>query len=158
VEKKSDQNYLKRELDDEAQVEKDIEKLSKEERISKLQVKDFMKTDLVTVGPDSTIEETINLLKEKSLSGIPVVDKTGKIIGMVSDYDLLLQAGHSPNDAKIKYSKNLFTVHSDATLKEILITFYKFKLRRIPVCDAFQKLLGMVTRKDVLFALMKEKD
>ncbi|TDJ05164.1 MAG: CBS domain-containing protein [Deltaproteobacteria bacterium] len=72
-----------------------------------MQVKDFMQTDLITVGPDSTIEETINLLKDKSLSGVPVVDKTNKIIGMVSDYDLLLQAGHSANNQKIKYSTNL---------------------------------------------------
>ena len=158
MEKKSDLNYLKRELDNEFQVEEDIEKLSQEDRISKLQVKDFMQTDLITVGPDSTIEETINLLKDKSLSGVPVVDKTNKIIGMVSDYDLLLQAGHSANNQKIKYSTKLFTVHSDATLKDILIAFYKFKLRRIPVCDAFQNLLGMVTRKDVLFTLIKKKD
>ncbi|TDJ05165.1 MAG: hypothetical protein E2O68_06910 [Deltaproteobacteria bacterium] len=40
----------------------------------------------------------------------------------------------------------------------MLIAFYKFKLRRIPVCDAFQNLLGMVTRKDVLFTLIKKKD
>ena len=158
MEKKSDLNYLKRKLDDESQVEKDIEKLSSEDNISKLQVKDFMQTDITTVGPESTIGETIKILKNKSLSGIPVVDKANKIIGIVTDYDLLLQAGRYPNGTKIKYSTNLFTVHSDATLKDILIAFYKYKLRRIPVCDAFQKLLGVVTRKDILYTLLEKED
>lgn len=156
MEKKSDLNYLKRQLDE--SVEKGIEKLSQDEKIAEIQVKDFMQTDLITLTPEATIDEAIEVLKSKSLSGIPVVDKTHKIIGIVTDYDLLIQAGHYPGNHKIKYSTKLFTVHSDTTLKEILITFYKYKLRRVPVCDAFQKLLGMVSRKDVLFILQDKKD
>ena len=158
MDKKSDLNYLKRKLDDESQLEKDIESLSKDESISKLQVKDFMKTDLITADPNSTIGEAIELLKSNSLSGIPVVDQNNKIIGIITDYDLLIQAAHNSSDQKIKYSDKLFTVHSDATLKDVLVAFYKYKLRRIPVCDAFQKLLGIVTRKDVLYAMVDKKD
>jgi acetoin utilization protein AcuB len=56
--------------------------------VSKIRVRDIMTEDPVTVAPDLTVEETAELLLEKKISGVPVVDAAGRIVGVITQTDL----------------------------------------------------------------------
>ena len=89
-------------------------------------------------------------MKSKRDSGLPVVSTEGILEGIISEYDLLIQAGSRSLDELIKYTGKVITVYPEMLLKDLLILFYKNKLKRIPVISSKGKLLGMVSRIDLL--------
>lgn len=54
-------------------------------------VTDFMSRDVITVNPETAIKEVIQILADRHLGGLPVVDKAGKLVGVISETDLLWQ-------------------------------------------------------------------
>ncbi len=133
------------------------QKLAKEKIVSKLKAKDFMTEKIATATPDSTIRETLYTMKENKSAGLPVVEKSGKIVGIISDYDILLQIAQKNLDEKINFKKDLISLTAESSIKEILVTFVRYKLKRIPIVDAFQKLIGMINREDFIFKLLETK-
>ncbi|MFI5390967.1 MAG: HPP family protein [Bacteriovoracales bacterium] len=137
--------------------EKAINKLTKEKVVSKLKAKDFMDTKTVSIGPDVTIKEALLLMKENQTDGIPVTEKSGRVVGIISDYDILLQIAQKNIDEKISFKKDLISLTAESSIKDILVTFVRYKLKRIPIVDAFQKLVGMINRRDFIFKLLETK-
>jgi IMP dehydrogenase len=137
--------------------EKAINKLTKEKVVSKLKAKDFMDTKTFSIGPDVTIKEALLLMKENQTDGIPVTEKSGKVVGIISDYDILLQIAQKNIDEKITFKKDLISLTAESSIKDILVTFVRYKLKRIPIVDAFQKLVGMINRRDFIFKLLETK-
>jgi IMP dehydrogenase len=133
------------------------QKLTKEKVVSKLKAKDFMDVKTVSVGPDVTIKEALLLMKENQIDGIPVTEKGGRVVGIISDYDILLQIAQKNIDEKISFKKDLISLTAESSIKDILVTFVRYKLKRIPVVDAFQKLVGMINRRDFIFKLLETK-
>lgn len=140
-----------------------------------------METDLITVKPETTIEELAKLLIEKRISGVPVVDDSGKLIGIVTEGDLLhkqtspktpgvnlvlgglayMKEYQQYNDDLKKLSAltaaeimttTLAIVHEDTTVKEIASTMVNKNINRVPVVTD-GKLVGLVSRADVLKTL-----
>src|SRR5660397_275617 len=56
-----------------------------------LKVRDIMQVEVVTIGPEASVRELSVLLGEKGVSGVPVVDGQGKVVGVVSEGDVILQ-------------------------------------------------------------------
>ena len=120
-----------------------------------LSVKDFMKRDLVTFTPETNVLAAIRVLLEKKISGAPVIDEKGWVVGMLSEYDCLqpnLQSSYH-NDVgtlvKDYMSKDVTTIKSHLSLTEAAQIFIDKGLRRLPVVEN-KKLIGQISRRDVL--------
>jgi predicted transcriptional regulator len=118
--------------------------------LANIPVSQFMNTDYVKLKADYTIKGTIETFRNHHISGAPVVDYQNKIIGVVSEYDLLLQAASDHLSDPIHYQSKIIAVHPETTLKEVLIILYKQKLKWMPVINKENFVQGVVFRIDVL--------
>jgi CBS domain-containing protein len=93
------------------------------------------------------------------ITGLPVVDAKGKMIGILSEYDIIARVGKEKkidsslfkND--IVYSTQVESVNEDTSLQEILDRFIQLKCRRLPVLDRDGRLAGIISRRDVMKVL-----
>ena len=151
-----------------------------------MKAKDLMIPIQDYLKPDNTLKEAANLLRvakkgeEKvGVKGLPVLDKAGKLVGMLSMTDIL-KAVHpsymdlmnlsnftwdgmveslakSVADKKVEtvMSKDVFTVKEDDPLMECVDLMIKNNIRRLPVTDGTGKVIGMIYERDVFFAIVK---
>lgn len=68
---------------------KPVEMVEEKPETTTLKVKDFMVPDVISIKPDATVKELLNLLTQHHISGVPVVDNQNKIVGMASDGDII---------------------------------------------------------------------
>jgi len=123
-------------------------------------IRDFMTSNLVTFSPDMDITDAIHLLLEKGISGAPVVDKRGNIIGMLSERDCIkvaLSAGYySQRGGKVAefMKREVKTVDANASLLDVARMFLEAPFKRYPVMRD-NLLVGQISRSDILRALEK---
>jgi len=123
-------------------------------------IRDFMTSNLFTFSPDLDITDAIHLLLEKGISGAPVVDKRGNIIGMLSERDCIkvaLSAGYySQRGGKVAefMSREVKTVDVNASLLDVARMFLEAPFKRYPVMRD-NLLVGQISRSDILKALEK---
>ena len=114
--------------------------------------RDVMTTNVITINGDATIEQAIALLLEFRISGTPVIDDQQRLVGIISEYQLL-EAVYTPEIKKQRVqesmTKDVMTVGEDATLSEMANLFILHRIRRIPVVRD-DKVVGIVTRGDLL--------
>jgi len=122
----------------------------------KTTAKDIMSTDLIQATEETTIEEALKILINYRITGLPVVDGSGKMTGVVSEYDLLNQISQSKKmDSKvfnecIHFSKKVDSIPESTPLSTIMKEFIDTKYRRLPVVDSDGKLVGIITRRDLM--------
>jgi CBS domain-containing protein len=138
----------------------------------------IMTRNVITIGPDISIVEAAKLMLNDHLSGLPVIDKGGKLIGIVSEGDFLrrseigtqrkrprwLQFFLGPNRAATEFvhasgrkveevmTRNPLVVSEDTTLEEIVRLMEKNRVKRLPVMRN-DRLVGIVTRANLLQAV-----
>ena len=123
-------------------------------RVSEALVYSFMSKNPVSIVEGTKIHNAIQALSAHSVGSAPVVNKQGKIIGVISEHDLLIQTATRDVIEPIEFKKTIITVTPETTLKEALILLYKNKVRRVPVVMKDQTVCGVVTRMDVLLKLI----
>jgi acetoin utilization protein AcuB len=130
-------------------------------------VKYWMKTDVVTVDVNASMQEAISLMRNHHVSILPVMKKD-KLVGIVTDRDLKRASAsdatlldvHELNYllAKVKIgdimSKNPVTVPPDYTLEESALVMLKNGISGVPVLDAGGKIVGVITKMDLFRALI----
>lgn len=127
---------------------KDITRV--EELAYDLKVGEVMTTNVITVNPDSKMADFLDLLRQKRISGVPVMD--GDVLaGIVSLEDLIRAMCNQEIDAPVSnyMSKNVITIHNYDPVVKVIETFADSKLGRLPVIDQQGKLVGMITKGDV---------
>lgn len=120
----------------------------------------YMATDEVTLTPDQTITEAINILLENKVTGAPVLDKNRKIVGMITEKDclrlLIDSAYHNmPLDDKtvsVYMSPVVKTVTTDHDLLDVANEFLTTNYRKFPVVYK-GTLVGQISRRDILRAI-----
>ena len=119
--------------------------------------KDIMSSSLLVAQDKMTVEEALKLLVNNKVTGLPVVDKNGKMVGVLSEYDIIETVAKdkkmvSNTDLKktIKYTKSVDAISEDMPLHEILNHFIETKYRRLPVIDKKARLVGIITRRDIM--------
>jgi IMP dehydrogenase len=132
-----------------------LEKFVASSRAGRLEAREFMSRDVMVVQEGYSIKTAIEILKVHKISGAPVILPSGELIGIISSYDLLIQASVNELHSAIKFNTNVFSIKEDTTLKEIVIILYKKKFRRIPVVNSKNKVIGIVSRIDVLSKILK---
>jgi len=150
-----------------------------------LKVKDIMTRDLITVSPEMEITHAAKLLLEKRISGVPVVDGEGKMVGILCQSDLITQQKRFPIPSvftlldgiisltSMKHiekeaqkisattvahamTPNPFTVTLEMSIEEVATIMVDKKFHTLPVVDK-EKLVGIVGKEDILKTLMSEK-
>ena len=111
--------------------------------------RDLMTRDIITVGPRIKVKNLALILIKNQISGAPVADRTGKILGIVSEADIMAKRG---KDAKALMSKKVIHVSPDASVEEIAQLMTTHAIKRLPVMDN-GKMIGIVSRADVVNAV-----
>lgn len=144
-------------------------------------VKDVMTSDPVTINPEASVLEVVKILALKHFNGLPVVDKNGDLVGLVTEYNLITAeailnipaleklsktpdistndiqylADHMKKAAQLRVAdvmeKKPITIRYDATFEQALeLMNMHHRVNPIPVVDEGGKLVGVVSRYDML--------
>ena len=117
-----------------------------------LKAKDVMTKDVITISPDVTLKDAIELLLEKKISGMPVVDKKGKMIGIISEKDILnfaFSGNLSITKVSEAMSKNIISFPPNEDVDSIALTISENQFRRVPIIQE-GKVVGIVSRRDII--------
>jgi len=105
--------------------------------------------DPITMKSDKTVGDALELMGRFQISGIPIVDDNGLLIGIVTNRDLRFEANHRLKIAKVMTSSNLITVPAGTTLERAERILQKHRIEKLPVVDKSGKLRGLITVKDI---------
>ncbi|MEL6929673.1 MAG: CBS domain-containing protein [Cyanobacteria bacterium J06600_6] len=148
-------------------------------------VAEIMTTEVVTVSPETSLQEAIQILAERKISGLPVVDSAGDLVGVISETDLTWQATGVDTPPYIMFLDSVIYLQNPAkhndevhkalgqTVKEAMSDrpasvkasqavreaariMHSKKVRRLPVVDEQSKLVGMITQGDVIKMMAAE--
>ena len=121
-------------------------------------IHEFMATNLITFSPDTPIETAIDTFLSHKISGAPVVDDEGKLVGILSEKDCmktLFEASYYNNlggYVKEYMSTEVTTIDVNETLSNVADSFLNSRFRRFPILEG-NKLVGQISRRDVLRAI-----
>lgn len=113
--------------------------------------KQIMTKDIITVAPAATVKSLANTLIKNQISGAPVADKAGKIIGIVSEADIVAKKG---KDVRTIMSKKIISVVEDTPVEEIAQLMTTHKIKRVPVMRG-AKVVGIISRADIVSAIAR---
>ena len=123
-----------------------------------MRVRDYMTTQVLSVGSDTDIMRAIRLFVDYDLSGMPVVDAFGTLVGMLTERDCIkvaLNAGYHDEFAGTVadfMTPKVETLLPEDSLMDVAAYFAGSPHRRCPVVDE-GRLVGMISRRDILRAL-----
>ena len=122
-----------------------------------LKAKDVMTKMVVSVRRDTPVEEALELLLERKISGVPVVEKDMTLVGIVTEKDLLALL-FKPQDVKEKTVEGLMTqpavnFEENETIEKICQYLAKVSFRRVPVTKE-GKVVGIVSRPDIIRCIL----
>jgi YD repeat-containing protein len=118
----------------------------------------IMTTHLVTVRPDASVEAAIQVLLDQGVSGLPVCDDDGQLVGVITEFALLAVT----YDKRVKnhtvaqhMTRDVITVDVNDSVSRIADLCIVHRVRRVPVMEN-GRLVGVIARRDVLRALVEE--
>ena len=125
-------------------------------------ITNYMATKLITFKPSTPIKEAMNIIVKKKISGAPVVDASGRLVGLLSEKDCLKAVLEGPYNQRPSMlgnvgeymSTNVRTMHPDKSVMDVAIEFAHSQYKRFPVVEN-GRLLGQISRVDILTAILK---
>lgn len=145
---------------------------------SAMRVRDAMTRDVLSVGKFDDIGNAVKLLAEKNISGLPVVDRENRVVGIISEADVVSMVGsrrahtfremlrsivgHRLPERKIGHlvgdimTAPAITVEPDAEISEAVRLMDSRRIRRLPVVDRDHRLIGLISRSDIVKAMGKK--
>lgn len=146
-----------------------------------MKVSQIMTKEVKSLSPDLSAKEALDILLDMHISGLPVIDQEGKLVGMFTEKGILKNIlptylesvgkfiyTDDPKGIKTKVTglsnlkvedimrKEVVTVDEDASLSEVARVMVTQKIRRIPVLNKEGRVVGIVAREDIVKALTKE--
>lgn len=144
-----------------------------------MKAKDIMNSNVIVVKSGDNVEDVVKILLENKISGVPVVDEDNKVIGIVSEADLIYpeKSLHLPAfipvldgiiflesfkklEKEIRKMtaykvedvmvKDVVTVNEDTEVEEVVNILIDQKINRVPVVNEEKKLVGIITRSNIL--------
>ncbi len=119
----------------------------------KFKVADVMTTHVISVRSNTPIDEIFSLLLRHNISGVPVTDHEGQLQGVISERDLLHMMV-TPEEEVLTvadlWSTDVISVMQETDLPDVADLFLRRNIRRIPVVDQENRLVGIVSRRDIL--------
>ena len=116
------------------------------------QVHNVMNENVLTVSRDATVDEAIRCLIENHMSGMPVVDGDGRLVGFISEFQLL-ETLYAPEIRELPIrdvmTRDVLTVTPSTMLSNAIGLMVVHRIRRLPVVDG-DRIVGVVSRHDLL--------
>jgi CBS domain-containing protein len=165
------------------QINRIAQKHAQLRQVEHLMVRDIMTSGVVTVGPDTSLREAAGILLERRISGLPVTDENGKLVGIVTEADFLCAMGipcHHPAHSLWQTLESMFRYHrkpvntgtgakvadimaqqvvtlaDDKTLYDAIDTMKRHHIKRIVVTDEQQCVQGIITRSNLIHVLLQQ--
>ncbi|MFD2630613.1 CBS domain-containing protein [Oceanobacillus kapialis] len=140
-------------------------------------IEDFMIRDVISVKKETTIKELLEKLVQHKITGVPVVDEEGKLLGMATDGDvirdiqpkgrtvydifsLILVSEQADLKDRLRYSldrqvkeimqKNVVTVKPKSPIDDAMAVFSKHHIKKIPVVNPANRVVGVISRGDLI--------
>jgi CBS domain-containing protein len=142
-----------------------------------MKVAELMTDEVVTVGPETTLKDVASLLVEQRISGVPVVDDTRTVLGVVSEADIVVHEQGTPRGSRLlswflggglfepdqldartageAMSSPAITIASEKEVFEAARSMTEHAVKRLPVVDDEGRLVGIVTRADLVKAFTR---
>jgi CBS domain-containing protein len=144
-----------------------------------MKAKDVMTRNVISIAPDATVLQAARLMLEHHISGLPVIDKAGQLVGVVSEGDFLRRRETGTERRRSRWLKFLMgpgriaadyihshgrkvsdvmsgdvkTIGEDAALEDIVQLMEKWRIKRLPVLRG-DKVVGIVTRSNLMHAVV----
>lgn len=151
---------------------------AKERMTLSIKVSEVMTADAVAVNEDADIAEAIKLLSDKGVSGLPVTDNENRVVGVITEADILsvmgMNKGHTFKDIIVRLlgepapgnksgntvrqvmSSPAITTTPDRRILEVASILEERRIKRLPVVEAAGKLIGIISRADIVRAVAKK--
>ncbi|HVQ34627.1 MAG TPA: IMP dehydrogenase [Candidatus Bathyarchaeia archaeon] len=108
-----------------------------------------MIVDPVTMTPEQKVADALAAMSRYRISGLPVVDKTGKLVGILTNRDLRFATRTDLPIRELMTSEGLVTVPKGTTLEQAKELLHKHRIEKLPVVDAQGRVVGLITVKDI---------
>ena len=105
--------------------------------------------DPVTLPITATVKDANESMREHSIGGIPIVNDSNELLGIVTNRDLRFEVKNNRPIKEVMTTKNLVTVGEGTSLKEAEVILQKHKIEKLPVVDKDNKLVGLITFRDI---------
>src|SRR5881227_970126 len=103
----------------------------------------------VTLPPDAPVSEALRLMRTYHISGVPIADRDGVLMGILTNRDLRFEHDTSQPVSALMTDRNLVTAPVGTTLEEAEDILHRHKVEKLPVVDAEGRLRGLITVKDI---------
>lgn len=111
--------------------------------------------DPVTLLDDANVGDALSLMKEHKIGGIPVIDKNNLLVGIVTNRDLRFEKNNKRPVGEVMTKDNIITTGVGTNLKEAEDILQQHKIEKLPVVDDNNKLIGLITYKDIIKLKLK---
>lgn len=120
----------------------------------------FCERPVVTISPEQTINDACQLLREKNVGCLVAIEKE-KLCGILTDRDIALKVIGEKKDPQRTKVRDIMTANPtriavNKTLHDLTMLMHSYHVRRVPIVDGGDKILGMVTLDDLLILLGQE--
>jgi IMP dehydrogenase len=103
----------------------------------------------VTLPPDALVSDALELMRTYQISGVPITDEDGLLVGILTNRDLRFAPDTSQPVSALMTSRNLVTAAVGTRLAEAEAILHRHKIEKLPVVDAEGRLMGLITVKDI---------
>ncbi|MDD2328422.1 MAG: IMP dehydrogenase [bacterium] len=103
----------------------------------------------ISITPDKSVSEALAMMAEYKIGGIPVVTDGNKLVGIVTNRDLRFEKSMNKRIEEVMTSENLITTRQSANLEDAAEILQQYKIEKLPVVDGENRLVGLITYKDI---------
>lgn len=117
-----------------------------------LKARDVMTREVITIHPDAGLEEAIETLVNNKISGMPVCDDAGKVVGMISEKDALnfiFSGNLKQTSVREAMSSEVISLPPDIDLDKLSLLLAEKRIRRVPIIEN-GRLIGIVSRRSII--------
>ncbi|PJI09379.1 MULTISPECIES: IMP dehydrogenase [Clostridium] len=106
-------------------------------------------TNPISLSKDNSIQDALDLMKKYRISGVPITDKNEKLIGIITNRDIVFETDYTKKIEELMTTKNLVTAPEGTTIEEAKNLLKKHKIEKLPLVDDNFRLKGLITIKDI---------
>jgi len=103
----------------------------------------------VTLPPDALVSDALELMERYHISGVPITDADGRLVGILTNRDLRFELNHAQPVSAVMTSRDLVTAPVGTTLAEAEQRLHRHRIEKLPIVDADGRLKGLITVKDI---------
>ncbi len=106
-------------------------------------------TDPIFLHPDNKIQEAVSIMEKYHISGVPIVDEKGTLVGIITNRDIRFEQDFGRQIKEAMTKENLITAPEGTNMQEAKSILQKYKVEKLPIVDENFKLKGLITIKDI---------